>query len=67
MYGILGIVAGLAVGIAIAWPMSAFLGQFGFVIAPYILGLILIIFIEFFIIEGKRIIELLVQKHNARI
>mgnify|MGYP001576206190 CR=1 FL=1 len=67
MYGILGMVAGVVIGTSIAWPMSALLGQFGVVTAPYILGLILIIFIEFFIIEGKRIIEFAIQRYGARI
>jgi hypothetical protein len=56
MYGILGIFAGLSVGIAVAWPMSEFLGQFGTIVSPYVLGLILMVFVEFFIIEGKNIL-----------
>jgi len=56
MYGILGVIIGLCVGIVVAWPISAFLGQFGAVVSPYILGLILMVFVEFFIVEGKNIL-----------
>ena len=62
MYGILGVVAGLFVGIAIAWPTSKLLGEFGSIVAPYILGLILMVFVEFFIIEGKNIL-IFIQEH----
>jgi len=66
MYGILGLVAGIAVGVSIAWPMSAFLGQFGTIVAPYILGLILMIFVEFFVIEGKNILVFIQDRLQKR-
>ena len=62
LYGILGICVGLAVGISIAWPASKLLGEFGIIVAPYILGIILMIFIEIFIVEGKNILEKTRQK-----
>jgi hypothetical protein len=62
LYGILGLVIGLTVSITIAWPVSAFLGQFGTIVAPYILGLILMVFIELFIVEGKNIL-IFIQEH----
>ena len=55
LYASLGIILGLVAGIVIAWPMSKLLGEFGVVVAPYVLGIILLVFIEFFIIEGKEI------------
>jgi len=57
IYAAIGILAGLIIGITIAWPLSEFFGNFGVIIAPYILGLILMVFIELFIIEGVRFWE----------
>lgn len=62
LYASVGIFLGLIVGIAIAWPMSEFLGRFGVVIAPYILGVILMVFVEFFIIEGGPMMKLAVKE-----
>lgn len=66
MYGILGVIIGIVAGIVIAWPFSAFLGQFGIIVAPYILGLILLVFVEFFIIEGKYIFVLVQRRFSRR-
>ena len=54
-FGAAGIVVGLTIAISIAWPLAAFAGQFGVIVAPYILGMVLMIFIEFFIVEGVNI------------
>ena len=56
MYAVLGIFVGLVIGTSIAWPISKLLGEFGMIVAPYILGIITLVFIEFFIIEGKNIL-----------
>jgi len=66
MYGILGVVTGITIGTIIAWPLSALLGQFGVIVAPYILGLILLVFVEFFIIEGKSILVFLQNQLQRR-
>jgi len=57
LYGVVGALAGMVVGVSIAWPASKILGELGIIIAPYILGIILMVFIEIFIIEGKVILE----------
>ena len=62
LYASVGIFLGLLAGITIAWPMSAFLGNFGIIVAPYILGMILMVFIEFFILEGGPIMKLAVKE-----
>lgn len=62
LYASLGILAGLVAGIAIAWPISKLLGEFGIVVAPYVLGIILLVFVEFFIIEGKEIVKQIGKK-----
>jgi len=61
-YAAIGIFIGLIIGITIAWPISQFLGRFGVIIAPYVLGLIVMIFIEIFIIEGGKIIKILRER-----
>ncbi|MDD5731882.1 MAG: hypothetical protein PHU42_03260 [Patescibacteria group bacterium] len=66
MYGILGLVVGLTISITIAWPISAFFGQFGTIVAPYILGLILMVFVELFIVEGRNIIIVLQERFQKR-
>lgn len=66
MYGIFGIIVGLSIGIIIAWPLSQFLGEFGAVVSPYILGLILMIFVEFFILEGKNILVFIQKRFYNR-
>ena len=63
-YAALGLVGGLLIGTIIAWPASRLFGEMGAVSAPYILGIILMIFIEAFIIDGKDIIKYL--KHALR-
>ena len=62
MYGMLGIFIGLAIGVSVAWPVSKILGEYGVIVSPYILGIILLVFIEFFIIEGQAILERFRQK-----
>jgi len=57
MYASLGIVLGLFAGTLIAWPLATFLGRFGVVVAPYLLGIVLLFFVEAFIIEGPEIIR----------
>lgn len=49
-------------GTSIAWPLSAWFGNFGLVVAPYVLGIILMVFIEFFIWEGGPIMNLIVKE-----
>lgn len=66
LYGILGVVVGITIGTIIAWPLSALLGQFGLIVAPYILGLILLVFVEFFIIEGKNILIFIQNRMQRR-
>lgn len=66
MYGILGVVAGLSIGIVIAWPMAEFLGQFGTIVSPYVLGLILMVFVEFFILEGKNVLIFIQDRFQKR-
>ncbi len=62
LYASLGIFLGLLIGVTIAWPMSAFLGRFGLITAPYVLGIILMVFVEFFILEGGPIMKLAVKE-----
>jgi len=66
MYGILGVVVGIIIGALIAWPFSVLFGQFGIIVSPYILGLILMVFVEFFIIEGKGILIFLQSQLQKR-
>lgn len=63
LYGILGIFIGLIIGTSIAWPMAKLLGEIGVVVAPYALGIILLVFIEFFIVEGPKIISNIKKKY----
>ena len=59
VYASIGIFFGLIIGIMIAWPMSAFLGRFGVIVAPYVLGIIVMVFIEVFIFEGGKMFAVL--------
>uniref|UniRef100_A0A7C4R5L8 PIN domain nuclease n=1 Tax=candidate division CPR3 bacterium TaxID=2268181 RepID=A0A7C4R5L8_UNCC3 len=63
-YAVIGIFLGLIVGITIAWPMSTLLGKFGMIVSPYVLGIILLIFVEAFIIEGRDIVRAIVNKYK---
>ena len=65
LYGCLGIFFGLIAGILVAWPISRLFGEFGTIIAPYVLGIILMVFIEFFIIEGIKMFSYLKEKYYA--
>jgi len=65
LYGVLGIFAGLAIGVSVAWPASKLLGEFGIVIAPYILGIILMVFVEFFIIDGKKLVKKILEEKKV--
>ena len=62
LYGVLGLIVGLSVGVSIAWPASKILSDFGIIVSPYILGIILMVFVEIFIVEGKTIIEKVREK-----
>jgi hypothetical protein len=56
-YGAIGILAGLVAGLIISWPSSKLFGEIGVISAPYIMGIILLIFIEAFIVDGKDILK----------
>ena len=56
IYASVGIFFGLIIGISIGWPFAMLLGAYGIVVAPYIMGIVLMVFIEFFIIEGRNIL-----------
>ncbi len=67
LYGGIGIFIGLSVGITIALPISAFLGHFGIIVAPYILGVILMVGVEICVVEGGRMIDEIKKKlHDSR-
>lgn len=57
LYAMTGLVVGLLIGTSIAWPLASILGDYGIVVAPYVLGIILLISVEFFIIWGKKIFD----------
>ena len=52
IYAAIGIFFGMIIGVFIGWPTAALLGAYGIVIAPYVMGIVLMVFIEFFIMEG---------------
>lgn len=58
----MGIFFGLIISISITWPLKYALGAYGAVIAPYIMGIILMIFIEYFIITGVGFFERIKSK-----
>ena len=64
VYGALGIFMGLVIGGLIDWPIAKLTGQFGVIVAPYILGIILMVSIEAFIIEGKNILVYLAGRYK---
>lgn len=66
LYACFGIFFGLIIGITFAWPIAELLGEFGIIVAPYILGIILMVFIEFFIIEGLNIVKSIKRKYGIR-
>lgn len=57
LFASIGLMVGLTVGAAISWPLSRFFGEFGLIIAPYVLGLVVLFFTELFILEGKNIVK----------
>ncbi len=71
-YAVIGIFFGLIFGLTVGWPAPAILGAYGMVIAPYIMGIVLMGFVEFFIIDGGGILKYLKKKiasndHNSLI
>ena len=57
LYAVVGIFFGLIIGAGITWPASLFFGRYGYVVAPYIMGIVLMVLIEYFIIEGAGFIK----------
>jgi len=64
VYGSLGIFMGLVMGVLFTWPLSKIFGQYGVIVAPYILGIILMVSIEAFVIEGKNILVYFARKYK---
>lgn len=62
VYAVFGILLGLVAGVILAWPLSKFFGQMGIVVAPYVMGIVVMVFVEFFIIEGRNIFRALADK-----
>lgn len=66
VYACLGIILGLFVGVVFALPIKVFLGELGIVVAPYVMGIVLMVFIEFFIIEGLGIVKNIKSRYGIR-